>query len=197
MSLTAVKEAIKSTCIADSALRELVPREASIMLHAGKFTWAELKARSFVAPAVFISHLGFRTASDAIREEFDEWDRVFSVRFAIGVCAKHAKGSEARNALAAAIAEQLAIIITDNNWGLSNVSRNVERLEAQGLFNPDAEADNQSMWLLTWYQPVQIDETDWDAALDIFEGFDGDHHIDGNTDPDAVQHISQDDYPEL
>ncbi len=195
MSITAVKEAIRATLLADTQLREVLKRDNQIMLHAGKFTWQELKRRSFNAPALFISHLGFKAANDSKRREFAEDCAVFNVRFAIGIATKHAKGSEARNALAAALAERLALIVNENQqWGLQTVDNNVERLEAQGLFVIDAENDNHSMWLTTWYQHIQIDEPDF-SAVELFEGFDADHQIDGVV-PDVgdVEHQSTDTY---
>lgn len=185
MNLTAVKKAIQTQLRAHSTLRQLVTREQSILLHAGKFTWQELKRRSFTAPAIFISHLGFRTLSETQRYEFDEPLNSYQVRFAIGIVAKHAKGTEARNQVASAISEQLALIIANNNWGLPTVGSDIEKLEAQGLFVPAAEEDGQSLWLITWYQAVQIEETDWDTELDIFEGFDGEHQV-GHSQSDYV-----------
>jgi hypothetical protein len=196
MSIEAVKAAIRTTLLADAGLRQIMPSENRFLLHAGKFTWAELKARSFNAPAVFISHLGFKAASEDKRAEFAEDCAVFNVRFAIGIAAKHAKTIEARNLIAATIAERIALIANDNQtWDLATVDNNIERLEAQGLFVLEAEQDGHSMWLVTFYQHVQIDSTDF-SGLDIFEGFDADHLLDGDV-PDAGDELqTQDDYPE-
>ncbi len=194
MSITDVKNAIQSTTTANANIRTLIPKARSIMLHAGKFTWKELLGRSFSAPGIFISHLGFQSVSADVAAEFDEPEKVMDVRFAVGIVTKHAKSSEARNAQGNAITELFALQLTQQQtWGLDTVGR-PSRLKAQGLYNPEAESDGQSLWLITWYQPVQLSRIDFSAA-DIFMGYDADHFTsDDDVTVDTPIAQSQQDY---
>lgn len=198
MSITDVKEAIKTTTQTNAAIKKLVPHDASIKLHAGKFTWQELTERSFTAPAIFISHLGFESAPEQIAYAFSDPDNVMNVRFAVGVVAKHAKGAEARNKLGNAITELFALQLTDRQtWGLNDVEVPT-RIKAQGLYNPEAEADGQSMWLITWYQALQLSQVDWSALLDEFQGVDADHyHPDKTPGVDDIDAETTIDLPEV
>jgi hypothetical protein len=193
MSIDTVKQAIQSITQANADIKKLVTRDSSIALHAGKFTWQELTERSFNAPAIFISHLGFQTANENVAAEFDQPSKVMDVRFSVGIVAKHVRGTEARNALGNAITELFALQLYNQNWGLDTVGK-PDRVKAQGLYHPQAEADGQSMWLITWYQPVQLSSFDWNAA-DMFMGYDADHFAENDdveTDTPIAQ--SQQDY---
>lgn len=194
MNIQTALNAILAELQADATI-PLIANKTEIRLHAGKFTWAELKARSFAAPALFISCLGWQKP----REEptgFSMPQHVFDVRFVAGIVAKSAKGSEARNAIARAIAEQFTLhLLSKTTWGQIDIAEpDNERVRAEGLFVPDAEAENQSLWIVSWYQLVQFDPAGLPLTLEDFGGFDTDHMKPGAESGDAPQAQTSDTY---
>lgn len=175
----------------------LIARKSEIRVHAGKFAWDELKARNYSAPSVFVTCLGFQKPNEEAAH-FAYPHRVFDVRFAAGIVAKSPKDRETRNAMARAIAEQIALCLAaEPTWGDDSIEKpDANRIRAEGLFVPAAEADNQSLWLVSWYQLVQLDP-DSVQTLDDFDGFDADHFEPG-ADIDNDQPLAQTtaDYPE-
>lgn len=145
---------------------ELV-KKTSVIQHAGKFTWSELSKRSFNAPALFITCLGMSEAKDESLGALVGFDLAVDCRFAIGVVTKNAKNSEARNMDARLIAENILLNLIQQDWALENVLTPSSR-RAEGLFVPAAEAENCSMWLVTWSQAVGLSKEDLAANIADF-----------------------------
>lgn len=139
----------------------------SIFIHAGKFTWSELKRRGFSAPALFISCLGFRSADFDDEVFFQSYEHVIKASLVIGIVTKHAKGSEARNAQARTLAEQITLILKDQRWGMNNAGC-AEKIKADGIFSAPAEEENCSLWLVNFQQLLGINSDDWQQSLNDF-----------------------------
>lgn len=159
----------------ESTLRSL---RVEVREHAGKFTWQELTARSYRAPAVFVSCLGWRelTEAEAVKQALPLGDNAPSrMRFAAGVVTKHAKGSEERNIQARLICQMLTVLLNRNDWDL-NLIGEANDVRAEALFVPQAEADNQSLWLVSWWHPVALDDTLAKQLLNEFITAHGEHY---------------------
>lgn len=128
-----------------------IVKKDAVKIHAGKFTWRELKKRGFNAPALFITCLGWKEASDEDKATLGGVQQVFNARFAIGIVTKHAKGIEARNREARALAEHVTAQLISQDWQQANVLE-ATQLRAEGLFVAAAEEENHSLWLVTWQQ---------------------------------------------
>ncbi len=130
-------------------------KPSAIGIHAGKFTWAELKRRGFASPAVFITCSGWNEASAINQAALQGCDAAFHLQMFVGVAARHAKSAESRNAIARGIATAITSLLVGQGWHLDNALE-PESIRAQGLFIPDAESENQSLWLVSWVQPIGI-----------------------------------------
>ncbi len=154
--------------------KQLNKLKVRVYPHAGKFTWAELKARSYTAPALFISCLGWREDTrDQINSVLD--GKAYRVRFAAGIVTSSVKNAETRNAQARQIATTISLHLDDQDWAQDDVTEATD-LRAEGLFNREAEADNQSMWLLDWWHGMSFDADDVLASLNDFLTAHGDHY---------------------
>lgn len=169
MATEAILNAIKATLQA-AELNGVNHR--SIGVHAGKFTWAEIKARGFSAPAIFISCLGWGDADEEDQALLTGYSKAASLSLVIGIVTKHTKSTEARNALARALAERVTIELLDQNWAMDNVCL-PKRVRAEGAFSAAAEAENCSLWLVTWQQAVGFYKDDWQASVNDFLSFTG------------------------
>lgn len=175
MSIDVVLNAIQSGLRAPDAL-PLIVRKSEIHMHAGAFSWEELNARNYSAPSVFISASGWqKPAAEPHGYRYPQF--VVEARFVAGIVAKSNKSAVARNALARAIAEQLTLVLLrEPDWGLADVGTpDPARVSAEGLFIPAADADNQALWQVSWYQPITLDPNGPGWTLEHFAGFDTDH----------------------
>lgn len=186
MATKAVLDAIKTRLVAANLVLD-----RAVMIHAGKFTWAELKRRGFSAPALFITCLGWKEATEAQAAEMTGYDLVVEARFAVGVVAKDAKSAEQRNAKARAIAEGVCAQLIRQDWGL-DYALTAEKHRAEGLFVPAAEAENHSMWLVTWQQVVGLTAGALQNSIDDWLTAHGDHY-----DPNDPNHLMASDDIEL
>lgn len=136
-------------------------KPGSVDIHSGKFTWSELKRRGFASPAVFLTCSGWGDASDVNKAALSGLgcDTALHVQMFAGIAAKHARGAESRNAMARGIATAVTSLLIDQDWGL-DTTLSPESIRAQGLFVPDAENDNHSLWLVNWVQPFGIKKSD-------------------------------------
>lgn len=167
---------------------ELAALRVDVKEHAGKFTWDELQARSYRAPALFVSCLGWRELRDEEATRLGlPLDAVAParVRFAAGIVTKHSKSAEDRNIEARLICQKLSILIDRNDWDQALVGQ-TQDMQVEGLFAPAAEADNQSLWLLTWWHPVAMDRETLAASLDAFITARGDHYAAPGEHTDAL-----------
>ncbi|MGI1671990.1 MAG: hypothetical protein K6L74_16930 [Neptuniibacter sp.] len=171
MATKAVMEAIQQQL----KTANLVKNNKSVYLHAGKFTWAELKRRGFNAPALFISCLGWKDADDYDTAALSGYESVVQARFAVGIVTSDSKNAEARNLEARILAEQVRLQLTDQDWNLDNCLVATKR-RAEGLFVPAAEADNSSLWLVTWYQSIGLNSEDQQNSIDDWLRYHAEHY---------------------
>ena len=143
--------------IKDHVTEKKLVKQKSVFIHAGKFTYAELRQRSFNAPALFLTCLGWKEAREEDQAALSGSELIIESRLAIGIVTSHAKGIEARNAQAQALAQSLSLLLNKNDWGLDN-ALTTKGLRAEGLFVPAAEEDNHTMWLVSWHQVFGISE---------------------------------------
>lgn len=188
MATKAVLDAIRSTL----ATANLV-KNSAVFIHAGKFTWTELKRRSFSAPALFVTCLGWKEATEQEAATLTGYDLVVNARFAIGVVTKDAKNAEARNALARSLAEGVCARLINQDWSLDN-ALTAQQHRAEGLFVPAAEAENNSMWLVTWNQIIGLTEGALLTSVDDWLTAHADHY--DPADPNHVMASDDIDLPQ-
>ncbi|MGH1429758.1 MAG: hypothetical protein ACRBB4_01440 [Neptuniibacter sp.] len=153
----------------------LVKNKNSVKLHAGKFTWAELKRRGFNSPALFISCLGWRDAKPDDETTLGGYDIALEARFAIGIVASDSKKPESRNLEARLLAEKVTLELLQQDWGLDNCLEATQR-RAEGLFVPAAEKENSSLWLVTWYQVIGTSKEEMQNSIDDWLSYHAEHY---------------------
>lgn len=172
--LSTIKEAIQHHVKKDN-----VVKQRSVFIHAGKFTYAELCQRSFNAPALFLTCLGWKDAREEDQAALSGSELVIESRLAIGIVTSHAKGVEARNAQAQALAQSLSLLLNKNDWGLDN-ALTTKGLRAEGLFVPAAEEDNHTMWLVSWHQVFGLSEDSAEQMIHDWLRYEA-THMDANN----------------
>lgn len=148
----------------------LTALKCDVKEHAGKFTWEELEARRYKCPAVFVSCLGWRNlrAEEATSLALPlDGIAPSRVRFVCGVVTKGVKRWEQRNKQARLICQTISQLLYENDWTEDNVGE-AQDIQAEALFAPKAEADQQSMWLVSWWHPMVFDRESLQAQLDDF-----------------------------
>lgn len=178
MATKAMLDAIQQHLVAADLVKD-----TAVMVHAGKFTWSELQRRGFAAPALFITCLGWKEATESQAANLQGYDLVVYARFAVGVVTKNAKNAEARNALARALAEGVCAQLIRQDWGL-DYALTAESCRAEGLFVPAAEAENASMWLVSWQQVVGLTSDALQSSIDDWLRAHADHY-----DPNDPEHL--------
>lgn len=153
----------------------LVKNQNSVKLHAGKFTWAELKRRGFNTPALFISCLGWQEAKPQDQAVLCGYDLAIEARFAIGIVAHDSKKPESRNLEARILAEKVYLQLLEQDWGLDNCLEATKR-RSEGLFVPAAEKENSSLWLVTWYQAIGLSKEDMQNSIDDWLRYHAEHY---------------------
>ena len=135
----------------------------TVDLYAGQFTDSEIPQKSFVAPAVFISCLGWRIPKD---KEYGK--RHAEARIAIFVLAKHAKSRVDRMTLAIAIAEKIHVLLANRRIG--------ERCEdfgktsdfsAENLYSRALDERKHALFLISFWQVVPVSD---EIAIEYWDG---------------------------
>lgn len=187
MATKAVMDAIQQQ-LRDAAL---VRNKNSVRLHAGKFTWAELKRRGFNAPALFITCMGWKTAREQDAAWLAEYEHVIDASFAIGIVTSNMKDPEARNLEGRLLAEQITLQLIDQDWGLGNCLA-ATGTRAEALFVAAAEEENNSLWMVRWNQMIGLNSEDWQASIDAWQRYTAEH-----VDPNDDNHIMATDTVEI
>ena len=154
---------------------EVIKNRNSVKVHAGKFTWSELKRHGFKTPSLYISCLGWKEAREDDAAALPGYELAVEARFVIGVVTSDSKSPESRNILARGLAETLCLQLIQQDWNLDNCLVAKDR-RSEGLFVPAAEQENSSLWLVSWNQVVAMNRDDLQSSIDDWLRYQADHY---------------------
>ncbi len=151
MSATALKAA------AIAYVRTLFTNQEVVQVNSygGEFTEAELGAKSFVCPAIFITSVGWHSESAGQRLAGRHCKRVYMLAFVL----TKSSDRETRAAEALAIAERLADGLRD--WQPDNtdpscvISALDEQPSAENLYTRSLDSQGVARWMVKWDQTVK------------------------------------------
>lgn len=128
---------------------------AQVNSYGGEFTEAELSAKSFVCPAIFITSVGWHGEAGGTRLAGRKCKRVYMIAFVL------AKSSdrETRAAQALAIAEKLADGLRewmpDSNALGAVISALEEEPSCENLYTRSLDQKGIARWMVKWDQTVK------------------------------------------
>ncbi len=127
-----------------------IPSLAQCEPYAGQFAGDAGGRVAIHAPAVLVAILGCKPLSDPGTGQFD-----VSCRMAAYVLARFANDRNKREAGCVDLAEAVAVLIHQNNWGLAGVGcARINQL--QGMTNITADKAGFSIWSVTWDQDIRL-----------------------------------------
>lgn len=109
---------------------------------------------SIAPPSVFIATLGGETQNPGT-EQVD-----LRCRFAAYIVAEHAAHLGDRQRGAMALAQQIALLIHDNQWGLSGLE-SAQLLRIENTSSAIIQDQAFALWVIQWEHPLRMGENNW------------------------------------
>ncbi len=139
--------------------------------HAGSFTWKEFEEKTYSAPAVFVSCLGWRELGDNEESRSPSMGDIYAARFALALITEHSGSLEKQNKQARQLAQKIGKFIKGSCFGFNEVS-GAYQIKVDPVFSGAINESGQSLWLIYFWHHLPMDA---DSPLEDFEGLEGQH----------------------
>jgi phage gp37-like protein len=164
--------------------------------YGGEFTEAEISAKSFICPTIFVAVLGFHGANDGHRQAGRETDRVYMAAFVLSKAVDREQRARDCLKLTTRLAKAMRDWIPDSTGIDTCISRLEDRPTCENMYSRQLDAQNMARWLCKWDQLVSPNLNYVPPVLTPLTGVDiVDHvraHVDVTEDSTAPLDVTED-----
>jgi len=156
----------------------------SVLPYAGRFSIEELKRIGTKAPCIFISTVALANVGNDSMGDHAE------IAFAAIIVTKDTP-KITRDASSMALANVLAVHLTENLWGMDESRRYPEKISGRNLYATKIDKEGIAMWGFTWSQWMTIGGIADTTDLASFITYHAEHSlVPGSDEPDAIDDIT-------
>ena len=166
----------------------------AVQTYGGEFNEAEITAKSFLCPCIFVAVLGWHPANEGNRQAGRDTDRVYMAAFVLTKAVDREQRGRDCLVMTNRVAKALASWVPDSTGLDTCISRLDERPSCENMYRRELDKQNMARWMCKWdqlvspnpsYQPpvlkpltgvdivdhvrAQVDQADDTGSLDVTE----------------------------